>query len=216
MRSGTKQKVTESTPTIAGVITIYVCMYAHELLVGKLVPGLYRKRSMQNNYKKQDVDIKPTVESILEPYSQNGDIDYIALLQEIQDRFRYVPAEALKLCSEKLDVPLNNLYSMVTFYSCFSLVPRGKHEIQVCMGTACHVRGAPVILEKLSRELHLEPGETDENLRYTLETVNCVGACAMGPLVAVNQVYRGRLNINKLDLWLKELGEDMGGEHAEN
>ncbi len=133
--------------------------------------------------------------------------DYIALLQEIQEEFRYLPPEALHLCSHKLSVPLNQLYSIATFYSCFSLVPRGKYEIHICMGTACHVRGAPGILERMSQKLNLAPGQTSDDLMYTLETVNCLGACAMAPLVTVNQVYHGNMKVSEVNSLLEKEGK---------
>lgn len=133
--------------------------------------------------------------------------DYIALLQEIQEKFRYLPPEALQLCSHKLSVPLNQLYSIATFYSCFSLVPRGKYEIHICMGTACHVRGAPGILERMSQKLNLAPGQTSDDLMYTLETVNCLGACAMAPLVTVNQVYHGNMKVSEVNSLLEKEGK---------
>ncbi|UMZ73588.1 complex I 24 kDa subunit family protein [Natranaerofaba carboxydovora] len=135
--------------------------------------------------------------------------DYIALLQEIQDKFRYLPKDALKICSEKLNIPLSRLYSLATFYSCFSLTPKGKFEIHVCMGTACHVRKAPKMLDKISDHLHIKPGETTKDQNFSLETVNCVGACALGPLITVNGKYRGNLTVNQVDSILKELEEQV-------
>jgi len=146
------------------------------------------------------------VKSIIRKHAQQEEIDHIALLQEIQGEFSYVPPEALQICAEELGFPLNKLYSVVTFYSCFSLIPRGKKEIQVCMGTACHVRGAPRILNELSRKLNLEPGETGKDGNFTLETVNCLGACAIGPLVNVNGQYRGNLTVNQVENLLEREG----------
>lgn len=137
-------------------------------------------------------DIQP----IIEKY-RGQSTGYVALLQDIQNEYRYLPREALEITAEQLDIPLSRLYSMATFYKSFYLEPRGKHEVHVCMGTACHVRGALRILERLSQTLGVEPGETTENGEYTLETVNCVGACALGPLVTVDGRYFGQLTPGK-------------------
>lgn len=144
------------------------------------------------------------VDEIIQKYS-NEESPYIALLQDINDEFRYLPEEALRRVSEKLDVTLTRLYRLATFYSSFNLFPRGKYQIHVCMGTACHVRGASKILDKISSELNIKPGETSEDLNYSLETVNCLGACALGPLIAVNDEYKGKFTLNDVDNLLKEL-----------
>lgn len=149
-------------------------------------------------------EIESKVGEIVNRY-MSSEPDYIAMLQEIQDEFRYLPKKALTTCAKKLGVPLSKLYSLATFYSCFSLSPRGKYDIHVCMGTACHVRGAPKILDKLSRELNLNPGETSEDQNYSLETVNCVGACALGPLVTVNEEYKGNLSLKDVDKLIEKL-----------
>ena len=147
------------------------------------------------------VDIKK-VDEIIEKYSDEK-VPYIAILQDINDEFRYLPEEVLNRISEKLAVPLSELYSLATFYKCFSLSPRGEHEVHVCMGTACHVRGAPRILDNISEKLQVKPGETTEDGKYTLETVNCLGACARGPLVMMDEKYFGLLNVAKIDKMLE-------------
>lgn len=159
-------------------------------------------------------EIEAKVLKIVEKY-MTEEPDYIALLQEIQDEFRYLPIKALKTCAKKLEFPLSKLYSLATFYNCFSLTPKGKYDIHVCMGTACHVRGAPKILDKISTELHLNPGETSEDLKYSLEKVNCVGACALGPLVTVNDTYRGNLTLVYVDKLLKELENEEFEENED-
>ncbi len=139
------------------------------------------------------------------------EMDWIALLQDIQDQFRYLPPDGLKLCARELNVPLSQLYSIATFYTCFSLAPRGKTEIQVCMGTACHIRGAEPILDKILQQLALNPGETSPDLEYSLETVNCVGACARGPLVIINSNYYGNLTMGQVENLLSKT-RDINGE----
>jgi hypothetical protein len=107
--------------------------------------------------------------------------------------------------AEKLDIPLSRVYHLATFFRAFSLEPRGKHELHVCMGTACHVRGAPRILEALERKLKVRAGSTTRDQKYTLETVNCVGACALGPVVMVDGQAKGKLNIPKAERLLTQI-----------
>ncbi|NIA12454.1 MAG: NADH-quinone oxidoreductase subunit F [Nitrospiraceae bacterium] len=111
----------------------------------------------------------------------------ISVLQDVQGALNYLPREALERISSTLGVPRNQSYHVATFFKAFTLEPRGQHTIKVCMGTACHVRGAPRILEELSRQLEIGPGETSADGEFTLETVNCVGACALGPVVVVDE-----------------------------
>jgi len=113
----------------------------------------------------------------------------IEVLHDINSEYNYLPAEALKIASEYLGVPLAKVYAVATFYKGFSLKPRGKHIIRVCKGTACHVRGADRNIDEIKRCIGLEPGQTTEDLKYTLEIVNCVGACAMAPVIVVNNKY---------------------------
>ncbi|MFW6137686.1 MAG: NAD(P)H-dependent oxidoreductase subunit E, partial [Spirochaetota bacterium] len=104
----------------------------------------------------------------------------------------------LKQISRELGIPLNRVYSMATFYNAFSLEPKGKYVIQVCLGTACHVRGAPAIVEELERVLGIQRGQTQESKLFSLETVNCVGACALGPVLVINGEYHGHLTPDKV------------------
>jgi len=126
----------------------------------------------------------------------------IAILQDIQSTFNYLPQKALKEVSRSTGIPLSRIYAVATFYKAFSLSPRGRHSIHVCLGTACHVRGGHRILEYLERKLGVRSGQTTEDLAYTLERVNCLGACAMGPMV-VDQKYMGKLKLDKIDSVLK-------------
>ena len=117
----------------------------------------------------------------------------IQILLEIQKENRWLPKEALEKVSRRLQVPLNRIQHIVTFYKAFSLVPKGRHEIHVCMGTACHVRGAPRVLDTVQDLTGIKPGETDGNLKFSLETVNCLGCCALGPVVEVNGKHHGKV-----------------------
>lgn len=113
----------------------------------------------------------------------------MSILQAIQSRHGYLPAEALKQVAEQTGRPLVDVYSVASFYKSFSLKPRGKHHCSVCLGTACHVRGAPAIAGEFSRQLGIKPGDTTPDREVTLETVNCLGACALGPVVVVDGHY---------------------------
>ena len=117
----------------------------------------------------------------------------IQILLEIQKENRWLPKEALEKVSRRLQVPLNRIQHIVTFYKAFSLVPKGRHEIHVCMGTACHVRGAPRVLDTVQDLTGIKPGETDGDLKFSLETVNCLGCCALGPVVEVNGKHHGKV-----------------------
>jgi len=117
----------------------------------------------------------------------------IMILQDIQNTYHYLPEDAIRFVSERLDIPFSQVYEVATFYRSFSLLPRGDHEIKVCLGTACHLRGAPRILENFERELGVRCGGTTQDRSFTLETVNCVGACALAPLVIVDDEYHGNM-----------------------
>jgi NADH-quinone oxidoreductase subunit E len=127
----------------------------------------------------------------------------ISALEEIQSRYRYLPREALILASERLGVPLSQVYAVATFYNAFSLKPKGKHCFQVCMGTACHVRGSPQVLDHIETKLGLKAGETSHDHMFSLETVNCLGACALGPIVVADGEYSGQMTPQKTDLLLR-------------
>ncbi len=128
----------------------------------------------------------------------------IAILQDIQARLGYLPQKVLVQVSKSLDVPLHRIYGIATFYRAFSLEPRGRHYIQVCLGTACHVRGGARILDYLESRLGIKIGKTTEDLAYTLESVNCLGACAIGPVVVVDGKYHGQVKVNRIDSILKK------------
>jgi NADH-quinone oxidoreductase subunit E len=122
----------------------------------------------------------------------------VSILQDIQEEHGYLPREALEKVSRMLDIPLSQIYSVATFFRAFSLEPRGRHLIKVCLGTACHVRGANRILERAALDLSVEPGQTTADMSFTLETVNCVGCCALGPVVVVDDTTHGQMTIDKV------------------
>jgi NADH:ubiquinone oxidoreductase subunit E len=143
-----------------------------------------------------------------------GDGSLVMLLQETQRRFGYLPREVLKAISREIEVPLARLYGLATFYRSFSLTPRGKHELCVCTGTACHVRGARSLLEHLQRTLRVDPGGTTADGQFTLVNVNCVGACAMGPILALDGQYHGKMTPDKVDPLLKAVGKPAAKKAA--
>ncbi|HEX7401795.1 MAG TPA: NADH-quinone oxidoreductase subunit NuoE [candidate division Zixibacteria bacterium] len=144
-----------------------------------------------------DVDLK-TVSTIVDKYQGAGGA-LIAILQDVQVEYNYLPAEALKSVAERLNIPLISVYGIATFYKAFSLTPRGKHLITVCMGTACHVRGTKRILGEVQKRLGVKRGETTEDKQFTLETVNCLGCCAIGPVMVVDGEYFGQTTTAKVE-----------------
>lgn len=143
------------------------------------------------------VDTKKAKEIVARYNSEKSSL--IAILQDIQEAYRYLPKDVLAYVSGELLVPLTRIYEVATFYKAFSLSPQGEHIVKLCLGTACHVRGAANILDKLERELSLKPGQTSSDYKFTLETVNCVGACALGPVMVVDGEYHGQVNLKKVD-----------------
>jgi len=129
----------------------------------------------------------------------------VTVLQDVQTEYGYLPGEVLEAVAEEMEVPFSQAYGLATFYSSFSLQPRGKQHICVCMGTACHVRGASNVLEKLERDLGIKSGQTSEDLNHSLESVNCLGACALGPVVVVNDTYHGKVTSRDVDKILGDL-----------
>ncbi len=128
----------------------------------------------------------------------------VSILQDVQEEYNYLPRESLKQVSKTLDVPFSQLYSIATFFKALRLTPRGRHLINVCLGTACHVRGAVKVLEATEREMGIKSGGTTDGLEFTLETVNCVGACALGPVVIVDGEYHGQMKTEKVKDILKK------------
>jgi NADH-quinone oxidoreductase subunit E len=121
----------------------------------------------------------------------------IAVLQDIQREFHFLPCEALVATARALGVPLSKVYSVSTFYNAFSLTPKGEKVIRICQGTACHIKGADLIVEQIEAGLGLRAGETSADLKFTLEVVNCVGVCAMAPVVVINEKIHGNIRCDK-------------------
>jgi NADH-quinone oxidoreductase subunit E len=129
------------------------------------------------------------------------------LLLEVQEKYNYLPKEVLTEVSSEMDIPLSRLYSIATFFKNFSLSPRGKHEIHICMGTACQVWGGQRLVDKIGEELKIKPGETTEDLTFTLETINCPGCCGLAPVVVMDKDVHGKVSRNKLLSLVKEYKE---------
>jgi NADH-quinone oxidoreductase subunit E len=133
------------------------------------------------------------VEKIIEKYNNDAS-SILAILQDIQAKEKYLPREALEYLEERFNIPISKIYRIATFYRAFSLTPRGRNEIHVCLGTACHVRGGQRVMDRFSEELGIAPGETTKDNDFTLGAVNCLGVCAAAPVVAINDKYHGKMN----------------------
>ncbi|MDZ7620857.1 MAG: NAD(P)H-dependent oxidoreductase subunit E, partial [Patescibacteria group bacterium] len=140
----------------------------------------------------ENVNLREVDELIARHKAGGGGL--IELLQQVSAHYQFVPREVVERISESLDVPLTQLYSLATFYQSFKLSPPGKHQVCVCTGTACYVRGAPRLLDALRDELKVEPGETTPDGEFTLATVNCLGTCAIGPVVTLDGQYHANLS----------------------
>jgi NADH:ubiquinone oxidoreductase subunit E len=149
------------------------------------------------------------VEGILERYPRE-EASLIQVLQDVHRAYNYLPCDVLMKVSEALEVPVSKVFSVATFYKAFSLKPQGKTIVKVCTGTACHIRGAGQLVEEVQRLLAIGPGETTPDMGFTLRTVNCVGACAMAPVLIVGGKYHGNAKPAKV---AKALGVE-GMHHA--
>jgi len=151
-----------------------------------------------------DPEKKAAYDQIMDRYpDKKGAL--LPILQDLNAEHRYLPQDAIRYVSEVLDIPLSKVFHVATFFTAFSLKPRGRHTVKVCLGTACHVRGSPKVLEAVSRKLGIAPGETTPDGEVTLETVNCLGACALGPTVMVDEEYHP-MTVSKIDAMLKKYG----------
>jgi len=145
-----------------------------------------------------------SLETILERYPPSPE-HLISALQEVQAAFSYIPKEAMTAVCDHLGVPVSRGWAVATFYKSFRLTPRGMHEIKVCLGTACHLKGGARLVEGLERELHVSREHTTKDMKVTLETVRCLGTCAMAPVVMIDENYLGGANIRSLKKELKKL-----------
>lgn len=139
------------------------------------------------------------------PTKNGSNETLLSVLQGIQAKYGYLPEEKLIETSKTLDMPLIDVYGVATFYKSFSLTPRGRHQVKVCLGTACHVRGANRIGKEVGRKLGIVPGETSEDGEFSLETVMCLGCCAIGPVVVIDGKYYGQVTPTKVESILRTI-----------
>ena len=131
------------------------------------------------------------IDQIIDKYEGEEGI-LIQLLLDIQQELDWIPKEVAERISQRLNIPQSQIYRVASFYTAMSLTPRGRHLVSVCMGTACHVRGSPRLLDRITDIIKIQPGETSTDRRFTLNTVNCLGCCAMGPVVVVDGMYHSK------------------------
>lgn len=145
------------------------------------------------------------IDKIIEKYQdKNKNESLIPLLQDINQELNYLPEDTLINISNKLDIPLNRIYSVVTFYTAFTLEPRGKNIINVCDGTSCHVRGSEKIISTIEQKLKIKIGETSKDKNFTLEIVRCVGCCSLSPVIRIGENKYGRMNSRKMKRLIKK------------
>lgn len=150
--------------------------------------------------------MKDRLTGILKKYGRDKS-QLVSILQDIQTEYNYLPREALEKLSKKMDIPQSQIYSMATFFRAFSLSKRGRHIVNVCLGTACHVRGGELILESLERQMGVARSQTTQDLNFTLESVNCMGCCATGPVIKIGEEYFGHMTNDKVEPILKKFRE---------
>lgn len=131
----------------------------------------------------------------------------IPALLSIQEAYNYLPPEALRRVSERMDIPMVQVYQVASFYKAFSLEPRGKHLITICLGTACHVRGGEMLVDQVGRVVGIKAGETSRDMQFTLEAVNCLGCCALGPVMVIDGKYYGNMTVAKVERTVKKYME---------
>lgn len=153
------------------------------------------------------MDTRP-VDQILKKYNYEQS-SIIGILQDLQEKENYLPENALEYISERLSMPLTRIYRIATFYNAFSLKPRGKYPINVCLGTACHVRGAAMVLDRIKMHLGIEVGEMTEDMLFSLETVNCLGSCALGPVIVIGNEYHGKMTPAKVSSTIDQYRKDL-------
>lgn len=132
----------------------------------------------------------------------------IMMMQTIQRRYRYLPEAALYYLSQVLGVPITKVYEVATFYASFSLVPKGKHLLHMCTGTACHLKGSGGMVRHVATKLGIEPGETTSDMKITLETVNCLGACAVSPVVVLDDKYYPKATVSQLNEFIEKVNAE--------
>jgi NADH-quinone oxidoreductase subunit E len=138
------------------------------------------------------------VDQIIDRYAGEEGV-LIQVLLDVQREFNWIPSDVIKRISERLQIPRSQIYRVASFYKAMSLTPVGRHLVQVCLGTACHVRGGPKVLDKVEQILDIQAGDTTEDMKFTLQRVNCLGCCALGPVMVVDGEYHGKLPVAKVE-----------------
>lgn len=151
----------------------------------------------------QIVDKQDKLIEIFTKWKSNSNF-LIEVLQDIQEEYHYLPEEVLKTTSKELDVPLSRIYHIATFFKGLSLIPRGEHLVQVCMGTACHVQGAPKILQNFEHHLKINSGETTKDMKFALEAVRCIGCCGLAAVVTIDKDLYGQVRLGRVEKLLKK------------
>ena len=157
----------------------------------------------------ENMDLKP-VDKIVD-HHQGKRTAVISILHDIQDRYNHLPKEALEQVAGRLNMDLNDIYGVATFYKSFSLIPKGKHSVTLCLGTACHVRGGPKILKEMTQQLNIEPGQTTKDKKFSFQVVNCLGVCAIGPVMFVDGKFYGEMTPVKARRIIDKLSKGKGG-----
>ena len=173
--------------------------YLHNAIMHISTVDLRVKIAIIYGFERSPMKFDPKfIEKIINHYHCDK-TNLLAILADIQAKYNWLPPQALKLVAEKIKVPMIDVYGVASFYHAFSLTPRGRHIVTVCQGTACHVRGAPILLDRIQKKLGVEPGCTTKDDQFTLETVNCLGACALAPIVVIDGNYHGKTTVQKAD-----------------
>jgi len=155
--------------------------------------------------------MRSDVDLIVKKYKQKP-WALVSILQDIQEKVGYLPQDLLKQVAKKMSIPLPQIYGVVTFFKSLSLTPQGRHKITLCLGTACHVRGAPRIVDEITTLLKVGPGETTKDDEFTFKVVNCLGACAIGPVVMIDDKYYGKMSASKVENLLVKYGSVKRGK----
>jgi NADH:ubiquinone oxidoreductase subunit E/NAD-dependent dihydropyrimidine dehydrogenase PreA subunit len=179
------------------------CGLCVENCLVRFKPQKPTKQDAKKDLTKNDLE---TVDKIIKTHGKEP-ASLIPAMQEINEKYKYLPKNILAYIAQELEIPLSQVFHVATFYTSFSLKPRGKHTLRVCMGTACHVRGSPRVLDEIKRHLKIEPGQTTDDGLFTLETVNCLGACALGPVVVVDDEYYP-VSSSKVEDFLKKIAKE--------
>ena len=155
------------------------------------------------NQTEEEVDFRE-LDDIIETQFGNDKENLIMILQAIQRRYNYLPKPTLGYLAAKIGIPYSKIYGVATFYATFSLEPRGRNIVSICLGTACHVRGGERIRERIVDSLHIQDGQTTDDGRYTLESVRCIGCCSLGPVIKINEDMHGRISSDEVEKILNQ------------